>query len=82
MTTIIDDADGHGDPTEMFAYIAIDDQGQAGICAGDTPMGFLPFVGMTREDVKRWKPYIDLIKKETGRKVELTRFKAVEVVEE
>ncbi len=75
------DLDGHGNPTELFAYIAIDDQGKAGICAGDTPLGFLPFVSMTLEDMKKWKPYMKELRK-TGKKMKLTKFSAVEVIKE
>ena len=80
---VLIDLDGSGDPTEIFAYIAIDRNEKSGICAGDTPSGFLPFVGSTRESMKKWKPYISEIKElGTDKKIELVKFKAAEVIKE
>ena len=76
------DLDGHGEQSEMYAYIAIDKNGKSGICAGFTGLGASPFVGMTREDVKRWKPMVEEIRRETDKEIKLVRYTAAEIIED
>jgi hypothetical protein len=85
MNLIIDDRDGHGDPEEIYAYIAIDKDGKSGILAEITQLGLTAFVGATVDDVNRWKPIVDRmrndIKKIPGKKIQLIRYKAEEVID-
>lgn len=76
------DASGHGTHHELYAYIAIDNNGQSGICAASTPLGMSPLVGMTRKDMAKWQPYAESIRQQTDKHILLVRYQDVEVIDE
>ena len=79
---IIIDPGGHGDPSEIYAYVVIDEDGKSGICAAMTPMGPAPFVGMTRMDMKKWKPFVNEMRSKTKKSIKLIHYTAIETIEE
>lgn len=74
------DLPGHGKASELFAYVSIDAQGKAGLCAGETLMGFVPFVGMTRIDLRKYEAAVEAMR-EQGYTIHLVQYRAVNVLE-
>lgn len=74
------DPAGHADYREMFAWISIDEHGLSGLCATVGDMGMFPLMGMTREDMEKFEPVVESMRKQTDKHLIMVRYEAVEVV--
>lgn len=75
-----DDAkDGHR-INLMYAFIAIGEDGDEGVCAMYTPEGWVPMVGSDMTRVDQLRPIAAEIAKRTGKMVHLRRFAQMEIV--
>lgn len=77
-----DDTPGSGDVSEMYAYISIDEAGNSGLCAGLSPIGPAPFIGVTLEHMKKWKPAVEKMRAELREKGSATRIRLARYVVE
>jgi len=76
----INDAELHGCPDQIFAFVAVDSEGKSGICAGLTPLGVAPMVGMTISDMEKWVPSAHAVSVQTDKLVQLIRYESAEII--
>lgn len=66
---------------EMYAYISLDRKGNAGLCAGESAVGLVPFVSLNLEGMARYKPYLPKLRAQVpDKEIKLIKFKAVEEI--
>lgn len=82
MENAVIDIAGHGDVNEIFAYISIDAKGKTGICACLTQVGWVPCVGMTREDMPKYKAFLEQQPLPDDTRVVLVKYRSLEILEE
>lgn len=80
MSKILHDIDGHGEESEMFAFLSIDEKGRSGIMAVSGPLGVTPCIGMTLADMDRYRPAIESVRNETDKTVKLVRYTKAEEI--
>ena len=77
------DPGGHGDVSEIFAYIAIDKDGKCGLCGAiTTALISTPLIGMTRKDMHKYELIVREIRKSTKKNIELIRYIKAETIDE
>lgn len=64
----------------LYAFIAIDEDGDEGVCAMLTPEGWVPMVGSDMERIDSLRPVAAEIAKRSGKIVHLRRFSSMEIV--
>lgn len=64
----------------MYAFIAIDEDGDEGVCAMYTPEGWVPMVGSDMERVDTLRKVAAGIARRSGKIVHLRRFSNMEIV--
>jgi hypothetical protein len=67
---------------EMFAFIAINEQGDEGLLGVMAPAGYLKFVASRKELIETMRPYAEEIARTTRQRVVLRRYVVAEDLEE
>jgi hypothetical protein len=66
---------------EVYAFVAIDEDGDEGVCAFYGPTGWMPMVCADQARVDQMRPIAEEIARQGGKPIQLFKFSKKELVE-